>query len=156
MVFVGSAKCPPKRRLVLQGLHLSLLSFALYTYICMCTYTISNTGILERVQDILLLSLGYWQYRHTGHNCQENEQEDLFPLYFHLESESDSLLYCTLCTVIIVLHKQIDNQMQQHMPDRTLACTDIISKLHLQCMRLVWTPFIYFKCKQRTFLQKTL
>ena len=46
--------------------------------------------------------------------------------------------------------------MQQHMPDRTLACTDIISKLHLQCMRLVWTPFIYFKCKQRTFLQKTL
>ena len=44
-----------------------------------------------RIWDILLLSLAYRYYRHTGCNCQENEQDDFVPVYFYLESESDSL-----------------------------------------------------------------
>ena len=36
-----------------------------------------------------VLSLAYRYYRHTGCNCQENEQEDFVPVHFYLESESD-------------------------------------------------------------------
>ena len=50
-----------------------------------------RVGTSKRVQCRLLLSLGTVNTDNTGYNCQENEQEDLFPLYFHLESESDSL-----------------------------------------------------------------
>ena len=45
--------------------------------------------VFVQIRDILLLSLAYRYYRHTGCNCQENEQEDFVPVYFYLESESD-------------------------------------------------------------------
>ena len=47
--------------------------------------------VFVRIRDILRLSLAYRYYRHTGYNCQENEQEDFVPVSFYLESESDSL-----------------------------------------------------------------
>ena len=47
--------------------------------------------VFVRKRDILLLSLAYRYYRHTGCNCQENEQEDSVLVYFYLKSESDSL-----------------------------------------------------------------
>ena len=47
--------------------------------------------VFVRIRDILLSSLAYRYYRHTGCNCQEYEQEDFVPEYFYLESEIDSL-----------------------------------------------------------------